>query len=151
MLRTLYISQSTIDPATLDGEVASIVETSVRNNRPAQLTGMLLTHDGWFLQALEGPDRAVEAAMDRIRRDPRHKAVKVLAMLQAKERVFGDWNMCARTLNQVDAEILATLDSRKVQLSQIGAAAAERLLTVVKTVRADAARRLVGSVTLTNA
>jgi hypothetical protein len=141
LTRTIYISQSTINPEILEDEVSAIVKASVRNNRAAELTGMLLTHDGWFLQALEGPMRQVEGAMDRIRRDKRHRTIRVLSVTERANRIFGQWNMCARTLNQVDAEILATLDARGVNLAQIAPAPAERLLLLVKSVRGAAAER----------
>ena len=91
MIRLLYIStaRQPIVPATLD----DILRVSRRNNVRADVTGLLVVGGRRFLQALEGPDAAVEATFERIGRDPRHFAVVRLARDAVGTRQFGGWAM----------------------------------------------------------
>jgi hypothetical protein len=63
-------------------------------NKEAGVSGMLVYHDGTFLQALEGEKRAVTDVFLRIEKDPRHRNIAVLHRGPGPEaRVFGDWSM----------------------------------------------------------
>ncbi len=63
-------------------------------NKAVGVTGMLVFHDGTFLQALEGEKRAVNEIFASIRNDPRHRDLVVLHRGPGPEqRVFGDWAM----------------------------------------------------------
>lgn len=63
----LYIStaRQPITPSIL----ADILRASRRNNAPVAVTGLLIVGGRRFLQALEGPEAAVEATYERIARD----------------------------------------------------------------------------------
>ena len=63
----------------IGSEVRRIVETSFPRNRDSGLTALLLAHDGWFVQALEGGRPAIAAAMHRIFRDRRHGELHILS------------------------------------------------------------------------
>ncbi|WP_174296704.1 BLUF domain-containing protein [Sphingomonas bacterium] len=91
MLQLVYISTVVDDPDT-----AAILRASRRNNGRAGITGLLYCDGRRFLQALEGEHPAVEAAFERIRRDPRHRAVVVLSRRDVAEREFGPWAMAER-------------------------------------------------------
>ncbi len=80
---------------------ALLVATRARNARRS-LTGMLLYHEGSFLQVLEGPAATVDEAFERIARDPRHERVTVLRRRSIDERSFAEWHMAF-----VNAEALA--------------------------------------------
>jgi hypothetical protein len=62
-------------------------------NHEANVTGVLVYHDGNFLQALEGDETAIRAIFSRIEKDPRHGDVRVLHSNGSlgKRRLFGDW------------------------------------------------------------
>lgn len=63
-------------------------------NKAVGVTGMLVFHDGAFLQALEGEKRAVNEIFARIQNDPRHGDLVVLHRGPGPEqRVFGEWSM----------------------------------------------------------
>ena len=70
MQRIIYIStaRATLSNAELDG----VLLTARRNNAAVGVTGMLVVGGRRFLQALEGPDAAVDAVFARIAQDPRH-------------------------------------------------------------------------------
>jgi hypothetical protein len=86
-----------------------ILAASLRHNLDHRVTGLLIAHDGWFLQALEGPPEGVRAIYERIAEDDRHTAPVVLDRGPVETRVFSRWIMCARALAGRDGAILARL------------------------------------------
>jgi hypothetical protein len=65
------------------------------NNEKIDVTGMLVYHDGAFLQALEGEESAVRNLFKRIETDARHTGVAILRDQSSfgEQRVFGEWSM----------------------------------------------------------
>ncbi|QNE31434.1 BLUF domain-containing protein [Sphingomonas sp. NBWT7] len=108
MRQILYIS--TAAPSA-DIDVAAILAQSMRNNRREGVTGLLWTDERRFLQVLEGQDAAVQGVLDRIRRDPRHRAIVVLHDRTVAAREFGAWEMSRRGPND-DAD---AFDARMTQ------------------------------------
>lgn len=131
--RLIYSSRQRIPPADLEHEVGEIIRASIRNNRDTALTGLLLVHAGWFLQALEGPAAAVDRTYLRIGADSRHEACRVLASGPAAQREFGDWNMCARGLSAADDALLDSLAER--QAFAAGTLDGRKALRLLKAVR----------------
>ncbi len=92
LLQLSYISRPFgFDTTTL----TSILFDARRCNTRDGITGALICRDDLFLQLLEGPEPAVEAAYDRIRRDDRHIEVRQLTrrMIPDDGRMFGAWAM----------------------------------------------------------
>lgn len=92
MLRLkLYLSSATrkLD----DRDLREILEISRSRNGEAGVTGMLLFHDGNFLQLLEGEADAVEQTWGRIKNDPRHRGILVMLDEARETRLFPDWSM----------------------------------------------------------
>jgi hypothetical protein len=96
----------------VDEELAAIRESSGRNNADADLTGVLLAHGDWFLQAIEGSRESVLMAYGRIVDDPRHGEAKVLGSGPVESRAFQAWCVCARVFGAADAAILEALERR---------------------------------------
>ena len=113
LTRTLYVSRAT-DPAGADlaATVQAVLRASRANNARAGVSGMLLTFEGFFLQALEGGDHSVKATLARVARDPRHTDLQVLGTDFCAQRAFGRWAMCANDLSAADDQILQVLDRR---------------------------------------
>jgi hypothetical protein len=130
--RLVYASRQAIEPVRVNDEVDEIIRASIRNNRDVAITGLLLIHDGWFLQALEGPAEAVMVTYRRILDDPRHKEARVLAAGPATLREFANWNMCARRMSHADDAILVTLSQRDIDFATLGGDQALKLLKVVR-------------------
>lgn len=79
---------------TFDAEELFELLTKARqNNAKLGVTGMLLYHEGSFLQVLEGDQETVEALYTKIGRDPRHKSPLLLFRHEQRPRSFGDWTM----------------------------------------------------------
>lgn len=91
MLQLVYIST----PRPGGEDLGAILQVSQRNNLRDGLTGLLFANGKRFLQVLEGPTAAVEAAFARVAVDPRHRAIVVLSRREIAEREFGNWAMAA--------------------------------------------------------
>ena len=133
LTRLVYASRvSESIAADLPAVVSDVLAVSRRNNRQAGVTGMLLTHAGYFVQALEGDDIRVQATLDRVNADPRHCAVKVLGAEFPTARAFGKWAMCANNLSAADDDILRVLGGRGgFEPFAMSAGAALRLLKTI--------------------
>jgi hypothetical protein len=94
MLQLAYIStaKAVVDRPLFD----SILASSRRNNSRNEVTGLLVSGGGRFLQVLEGPDQAVLATYARIQADPRHRGFVLINCQSVGERAFGDWSMAFR-------------------------------------------------------
>lgn len=73
-------------------ELDDLLRVSRRNNAAADVSVMLLHHDGSFLQYLEEePD--VSAVFERISKDPRHHGIFVLDKGNIAEKALPSWSM----------------------------------------------------------
>jgi len=92
MYQIVYTSSANRDFTAAD--LGELLRGAQRHNKNVGVTGMLVFHDGTFLQALEGENRAVNEIFARIHGDSRHRDVIVLHRGHGPEqRVFGDWPM----------------------------------------------------------
>ena len=76
-----------------DGMLNGILSDARRCNARDDITGALICRADVYLQLLEGPDAAVEAAFARIREDDRHLDVELLSRAPEEERLFPGWSM----------------------------------------------------------
>ncbi len=70
-----------------------IVKDAKDRNSARNITGLLLHHDGSFLQLLEGPEDQVANVFEAIRNDRRHGGIRVLHRDIAPKRLCADWSM----------------------------------------------------------
>ncbi len=90
VLRLVYASH----PFGFDSSILYGILTSARrNNARDGVTGALICRADLYLQLLEGPAAAVDAAYGRIKRDDRHLEVRRLMREPASERLCPDWAM----------------------------------------------------------
>jgi hypothetical protein len=88
----LYCSLAADDLRAAD--IDAIVEQAQAANRSAEITGMLMVHEGIFVQWIEGPRDAVRKLWHNILSDSRHRCiVKLLANRDLQHRSFADWGM----------------------------------------------------------
>lgn len=81
-------------------------------NAAAGLTGLMLFHQGVFLQAIEGPAAGVASLYERIRRDRRHANLTVLESGPVEQRAFENSPMTyisARNLSPGEKQALSDL------------------------------------------
>lgn len=107
MIQLVYESEAS--PELSRAELLRILSVARRRNGDEGLTGMLLFHEGRFLQILEGHPECVHACFDRIRRDPRHSDVWVLARMESPQRAFARWSMGLAMIEDVPEEMAGIL------------------------------------------
>lgn len=76
-----------------DGTLGSILLDARQCNKRDGITGALVCRHDIYLQLLEGPADAVEAAYVRIARDDRHAGMNRLVDRTVTDRMFGQWDM----------------------------------------------------------
>jgi hypothetical protein len=111
--RVVYASR--VNPQYLDNldeTLKDILAVAVRENGRRGLTGLLIAHRGWFVQALEGPAEAVQERFGVIVRDTRHRNAIILGEGPTEARMFAAWSMCAQVLSPTDAAVLDLLDQK---------------------------------------
>jgi hypothetical protein len=91
--RIVYLSEAVGAAGSSLLSIAEILGVSDRNNRRDNLTGMLLSHGGRFMQVLEGSRGDIDRLLDRLRHDPRHRNIKVISDEAAADRRFSGWAM----------------------------------------------------------
>jgi len=91
MIQLIYISAEA-EPFT-SKKLRELLDVSRRNNKTAGVTGMLVYHDGTFLQVLEGEEETVEKLLEKIDADQRHHKVKLLLRQEIAQRSFEGWSM----------------------------------------------------------
>jgi Sensors of blue-light using FAD len=101
MQRLLYTSHAP-KPLT-HGDLESILAVARKLNARDDITGMLIYHDGSFLQLLEGPEAEVTACYERIRKDRRHQSCTRIINEPAPTRIFSEWRMSYQAYDTLGA------------------------------------------------
>ena len=93
MFHLIYTSRARQKFSEVD--LKTLLTRSRSNNGRLDVTGMLMYHDGAFLQALEGDELSVRGVFKRIEKDARHAQVTILRNQRSfvERRIFGDWSM----------------------------------------------------------
>lgn len=121
--RALYVSDAVAGAGSTLLSIVEILGASERNNRRDHVTGVLLCHYGRFLQVVEGARGDIDRLFKRLRLDPRHTNIRLLADHPVESRLFGDWTM---------AQVMVTPDLSRLMavsnLSDIAPDRAEKLL-----------------------
>jgi hypothetical protein len=106
----IYVSQA-VGPMS-EGQLEALLIQSRSRNEEAAITGLLIyrysadTDSGHFIQMLEGDEPALSDTFGRIAADRRHHSVLVLERGEVEGRVFRDWAM---GFKHVDDALLASL------------------------------------------
>ena len=90
MYRLIYSSR----PFGFDASILSgLLIDSRENNKKNNITGSLLCRADIYLQMLEGPEKNVLSAFNKIKMHDRHLEVEVLLKGETNSRMFSDWAM----------------------------------------------------------
>lgn len=95
LFRAIYRSRCLCGPE----QEREILESARRNNQRTGITGVLVSHAGWFLQILEGPAQAVSNLTVLICDDPRNGEFFLLHGAFCDRREFGEWSMASTQLD----------------------------------------------------
>jgi len=108
LIQLVYVSASV--PGLTPDRMERIRVSSERDNRRAEITGLLLHQGSSFYGVLEGDRRRVFRLMERIITDPRHRDVQILREGEVSLRRFENWSFGAlvrgtsATLDQIAAD-----------------------------------------------
>lgn len=91
MIRIMYYSAAIGRPST--EALEAILAKARVNNQRDKISGLLMYHDGAFLQILEGEEAKVAALYEKIHADTRHCDVMKVFETQVGQRLFNDWGM----------------------------------------------------------
>ncbi len=106
MIELVYVSRS--KSRLVQEELLQLLQQCRRNNQRSQISGLLLYDSyGTFIQALEGPEEAVDTLFMHIQKDPRHDHIHVLGKRIISAKSFADWKMGFRTLSP---ELIGQID-----------------------------------------
>ena len=127
MLQIIYASAAVVPFSDL--ELEQLLLRARANNTRLGVTGMLLYHDGSFLQVIEGDAPVLMTLFERIGRDKRHASVATLLERQIEAPHFGDWAMVFVSRTHLTNDLPGYSDYLRLR-SEPGksASAAERLL-----------------------
>jgi len=89
---TLAYASSSTHPLTQE-DLDELLEVARKKNKKKGITGILLYHDGNFMQVLEGPRERVLETYTLIENDPRHKGIIRLLSRFFPTRNFDEWSM----------------------------------------------------------
>ena len=101
-----YVSQA-VRPFERD-ELTQLLEYSRTRNLEGEITGLLIYRyssefsRGNFVQALEGPEAALEDVWQRISKNRRHHTIVVVEEGDTETRMFADWSMGFRNVDADD-------------------------------------------------
>ena len=132
--RAVYVSEAVDDAARDLAVLSEILGGSQKRNPARGLSGLLIAHDDAFLQALEGQAADIERLLERLKRDDRHRNLKLLSFQPIAARAFGEWSMGHARITPRIARTLTT--SRLADISE--AAALRLLLDCAAALKADA-------------
>ena len=105
MYYIIYLSTGT--KQFTEDDLTVILSKSVANNTRDNVTGVMLYHEGNFIQLLEGEKEAIFDTFKRINNDDRHTAISTIASGESNQRNFPDWAMGFKSIN---AEALKELE-----------------------------------------
>jgi hypothetical protein len=108
LYRMIYSSEASehIGPSDL----SEILDDARVGNEARNVTGVLVYVDGVFCQVLEGEREVLEVLTESIRRDARHKSMKVFHRSEVMLRTFDDWRMAYVDANAADMSRWAGLE-----------------------------------------
>ncbi len=104
LIRLIYASEVT---NKLDFEgLTEILKVARKNNRKADVTGVLCYDPKYFMQWLEGPRDSVNRLYTVIVGDPRHTGITILDYQEISRRNFEKWSMAYVSTRKADQSIL---------------------------------------------
>lgn len=121
LIQLVYRSRSQI----VGAEYERLMATCLRNNPKRDITGVLISHSGWFLQVLEGSVANVNSLFKVIEEDPRHSDFLLLRSNAIAARDFSDWSMASI---EVDEQRFINLANQALQAEDIAMSAVRDFL-----------------------
>ncbi len=95
----IYVSKAAVTFS--EEELEALLAQARTNNASQNVSGLLIYHDGSFIQALEGDDSVLDQLYATIESDGRHEHTRVLYRGAIEERSFDGWAMGYKRINNL--------------------------------------------------
>jgi hypothetical protein len=116
-----------------EAQLTDLLSRARQNNERLGVTGMLLYHEGSFLQVVEGDADVLETLFQSIARDKRHHRVVPLLRRPIEGRHFEKWKMGFAAAKNLPAHMPGFSDYLRLRGNPAEAGnAAERLLAAFR-------------------
>ncbi len=113
ILQLVYTSRS-VKPLS-DAELLNLLVKARNFNTANAITGVLMCHNDFFAQCLEGPVVETYGLFRRIKEDSRHHDVVLVFDELTEQRVFSEWSMGYTGLSTSESIQLSTANWEKVE------------------------------------
>ena len=80
-------------------DLKTLYSKAKKNNLDYNITGILIYHNGNFLQVLEGLEKDVDRTYKRISLDSRHGNILKVINIDIEQRIFEDYNFGFTVIN----------------------------------------------------
>ena len=100
MFQLVYVSKAA--KSFGKSELTKLLRQANANNKKAGISGILVYKDDQFIQVLEGEEADIRDLFEKIRQDPRHTEISILAQGYIPQPEFPDWAMGFRDISQDD-------------------------------------------------
>lgn len=107
LFRLIYVSRAVSAPDSVSTD--ALLRQARERNDELNLTGVLCTGRGHFVQLIEGPQINVIDLYSRICRDERHRGAELVSVALAEERAFPKWSM-----GHIEGELLGESTHKKL-------------------------------------
>lgn len=97
MIQLTYTSIAT--PLLITSDIRRIMEIAKKFNAKNKITGCLLYYKRRFIQILEGEEEIIAKLYSRIKQDKKHFNVNLLYTNEISERIFPQWSMAFKEIN----------------------------------------------------
>lgn len=110
----VYVAYSSIptfvvDRNAVECEIRDILQSARQYNPALGISGGLIFTSRFFFQIIEGESGSVKELLEKIRHDPRHKDIQLIANAPLQERHFANWSMAHVHLDTLEYEMLDNL------------------------------------------
>ncbi|MES1176481.1 MAG: BLUF domain-containing protein [Myxococcales bacterium] len=131
-MHQVVYSSAAITPFS-EAQLTELLSRARVNNEQMGVSGMLLYHEGSFLQVLEGEPSVLERLFAIISSDKRHHRVVRLLRQEVHERHFGGWRMGFASMKNLPANVPGYSDYLRLRGNPVEAAnAAVQLLAAFR-------------------
>ena len=137
MIRLVCVS--TTERLLSQDALLDILRTNAQNHEHDQITGLLVYHNGDFMQVLEGPEDLVGEVMARATAASEKGDVNVLLREEIEERYFDRWTMSFATTRDLAPEDQKHLSDflERGELPEPGDSASMGFYQVLKAFRSE--------------
>lgn len=96
-----------------EAEIEKILASCLKNNKSADVTGVLLYSKTHFLQYLEGEYNEISTLYDKIKLDQRHQSAMMISSAPISSRSFPSWQMGAKKFDSDQIEFQTDLNGEE--------------------------------------